>query len=142
MKLLFLFGFISSGLVKAICWTLLHSIWQGLVAAAIAGCIVLATRRSKAVVRYNLLTILFACFVVMALITFLNQPGLTNDLSGNGQAVTGPVKLSTNPTSGDAVGISRRPMADKHSFSHLFLWEINMQVTSRLSGRSSSCSIV
>ncbi|MDB5278157.1 MAG: hypothetical protein JWR61_3112 [Ferruginibacter sp.] len=109
MKLLFLFGFISSGLVKAICWTLLHSIWQGLVAAAIAGCIVLATRRSKAVVRYNLLTILFACFVVMALITFLNQPGLTNDLSGNGQAGAEPVRLSTSTTSGDAVSYQQAP---------------------------------
>ncbi|MCW3119439.1 MAG: peptidase BlaR1 [Chitinophagaceae bacterium] len=76
MNFLFITGYISTGIIRAVCWTLLHSLWQGLIAAAIGGLIILATRHSKAALRYNLLSFVFICFLICALITFLYQPGI------------------------------------------------------------------
>ena len=64
MNSLFITGFISSDLFRPVCWTLLHSLWQGLVAAAIAGLVILATRHSRVALRYNLLSIVFISFNV------------------------------------------------------------------------------
>jgi beta-lactamase regulating signal transducer with metallopeptidase domain len=116
MKLIFISGFISSGLIKAICWTLLHSVWQGLVAAAIAGCIVLVTRRSKAVVRYNLLSIVFAGFIAVTLITFLNESGMTSNLSGGNYASGESLKLSVSTTVRDAVNYQQISVGRKIFF--------------------------
>ena len=76
MKLLFLSEYLSPAIIQAICRTLLHSLWQGLLAAAFAGIIILATKRSKAAIRYNLLSFVFISFIAAAAFTFLNQPGI------------------------------------------------------------------
>ncbi|MEP6674824.1 MAG: M56 family metallopeptidase [Ferruginibacter sp.] len=55
---------------QALCWTLLHSIWQALLLAVIAGIIMLATKRSTSQVRYNLLTATFLIFIAAAGTTF------------------------------------------------------------------------
>jgi beta-lactamase regulating signal transducer with metallopeptidase domain len=76
MKLLFLSEYLSQSIIQAICRTLLHSLWQGLLAAAIAGIIILVTKRSRAAIRYNLLSFVFISFITGAVFTFLNQPGI------------------------------------------------------------------
>ena len=76
MKLLFLSDYISPVIIQAICRTLLHSLWQGLLAAALAGFIILSTKRSKAAIRYNLLSLVFISFIICSALTFLNQPGV------------------------------------------------------------------
>lgn len=73
MNYLFIHGFISSHLAQTICRTLLHSVWQGLLAAAISGLIITVTRKTRAAIRYNLLSLVFVCFIVGSVITFLNQ---------------------------------------------------------------------
>jgi len=77
MNTLFIAGIISFEWVRAICWTLIHSVWQGMLAAAIAGIIILCTKRSKAVVRYNLLCIVFISFLICPAYTFFHQPAFT-----------------------------------------------------------------
>lgn len=61
---------INDTLLKAICWTLVHSIWQGLLLALLAGAVILFTRRSSASLRYQLLSALFVGFVCTTGITF------------------------------------------------------------------------
>ena len=77
----FIPGYISSDIVQAVCWTLLHSLWQGLIAASLSGLIIISTRHAKPSLRYNLLSFVFIGFLASAIITFLNQPGIIN--SGN-----------------------------------------------------------
>jgi beta-lactamase regulating signal transducer with metallopeptidase domain len=55
---------------KAVCWTLVHSLWQGFVAALVAGVVILTTRKSAAVLRYNLLTGDLVLFLAAAVVTF------------------------------------------------------------------------
>ncbi|MGV3539097.1 MAG: hypothetical protein ACO1OQ_04760, partial [Rufibacter sp.] len=60
----------SQELVQNLCWTLIHSLWQGLVLAILAGLVVQFTRTSTPVLRYNLLTGLFVLFLVCSGVTF------------------------------------------------------------------------
>jgi len=61
---------LTDAAVKAVCWTLVHSLWQGLLAALFAGAVILTTRKSAAVLRYNLLTVDLVLFLVAAVGTF------------------------------------------------------------------------
>lgn len=62
-------------LISALCNTLLHSLWQGLILAAVTGLIVLFTRKSTAAMRYNLLISALALFAVGVGTTFWLQFG-------------------------------------------------------------------
>ncbi len=73
MELLVSYSFSAEVLVRALSWTLLHSIWQGLILAAVAGTIMLSTKRAKPSLRYNLIVISIVLFIVSVLITFFNQ---------------------------------------------------------------------
>lgn len=57
-------------LLKAISWTLVHSVWQGFALALLAGLIILATKKSASVLRYHLLSVLFVVFLVVSGLTF------------------------------------------------------------------------
>ena len=57
-------------IVSALCWTLIHSLWQGLMLAIVAGVVLMSTRKSKPSLRYNLLTSLLFLFVPASCYTF------------------------------------------------------------------------
>jgi bla regulator protein BlaR1 len=59
--------------IKALCTTLIHSLWQGLLLAALAGMIVICTRKSSPVRRYNLLIGALAVFAFTVGFTFVRQ---------------------------------------------------------------------
>lgn len=61
---------ISDTLLKAISWTLVHTIWQGFILAFLAGIVILTTKKSTSLLRYNLLSGLFVAFIVVAGFTF------------------------------------------------------------------------
>ncbi|NBL65122.1 M48 family metalloprotease [Flavobacterium sp. NST-5] len=62
--------FTNENLLKAISWTLVHSLWQGIVLAILAGLIILFTKKSTAHVRYNILAGLFLVFIATIGFTF------------------------------------------------------------------------
>jgi len=64
---------LTGNVAKAICWTLIHSLWEGGLAAALAGLVILSTRRTKAAIRYNLLTLILLLLVASTAITFVYQ---------------------------------------------------------------------
>ncbi len=57
-------------MVQAICQTLIHSLWQGLLFAILSGLVMTATRRSAAAMRYNMLCGLFFLFLFGCICTF------------------------------------------------------------------------
>src|SRR6202035_4893869 len=78
MHLLFAKQFFPDEIIKAFCWTLVHSLWQGLVLAIIAGMVIMLTKKSSPVLRYNALSCLFVFFIAVACFTFawqLNHSG-------------------------------------------------------------------
>ncbi|CAN5373126.1 hypothetical protein BH11BAC3_BH11BAC3_15630 [soil metagenome] len=50
--------------IKAISWTLLHSLWQGMILALVAGCIIYFTKKKTPALRYNLLTGALLLFII------------------------------------------------------------------------------
>lgn len=73
MQLLFMKQWLSDSITRAVCWTLIHSLWQGLILAALAGLLVLFTRKSVAAFRYNMLAILFFVFMGVVVGTFIRE---------------------------------------------------------------------
>lgn len=60
-------------MIKAFCNTLLHSLWQGLILAAVAGLIMMCTRKSTATRRYNLLVAALLVFTLATVFTFCTE---------------------------------------------------------------------
>lgn len=61
---------LNENILKAISWTLIHSIWQGLVLALLAGLTIIATKKAAAHFRYNCLLVLFSFFITCVGITY------------------------------------------------------------------------
>ncbi len=64
---------IAGYVVKALCNTLVHSLWQGLLLAAVAGLIIICTRKCTPVRRYNLLIASLVLFTCAVTYTFIYQ---------------------------------------------------------------------
>ncbi|QKJ32240.1 M56 family metallopeptidase [Mucilaginibacter mali] len=67
----FFSAYFSDQTIKAVCWTLVHSLWIGLVVAALAGLVIALTKNATANMRYNLLCALLVLFVAACGFTFL-----------------------------------------------------------------------
>jgi bla regulator protein BlaR1 len=79
----------NNGLTQAICWTLIHSLWQGLLLTIVAGTVMLLTKKARAAVRYMLLMALFAAFLVVCGYTFIHV--------WNNADTSGPLMAGTLP---------------------------------------------
>lgn len=59
--------------IQAFSWMLIHSLWQGLLLAVVTATILMLTKRTKATVRYNLVFVQFALFLLACGITFIYE---------------------------------------------------------------------
>ncbi len=60
-------------LAGALCNTLMHSLWQGILLTAVAGLIIMCTRKTSSALRYNLLISALMLFAIAVSATFLWQ---------------------------------------------------------------------
>lgn len=60
----------NENLLNAVSWTLVHSVWQGLILAIFAGLAIVFTKKASAKLRYNLLSGLFLAFLISVGFTF------------------------------------------------------------------------
>ena len=72
-------------LAGALCDTLMHSLWQGILLTAIAGLIILFTRKSSSALRYNLLISAMVFFAVAVSATFVWQYNRNKPTSAIGE---------------------------------------------------------
>jgi bla regulator protein BlaR1 len=68
-------------LAGALCNTLMHSLWQGILLTAIAGLIIICTRKTSSALRYNLLISALIVFAAGVSVTFLWQYDRSKTLS-------------------------------------------------------------
>ena len=87
--------------VNAICWTLIHSLWIGLIIALLCGIIVATTRKSTAALRYRLLCGLLVLFVGAIGVTYYIEASSApaHNVVGHSQniLVNAPVNFVANP---------------------------------------------
>ncbi|HEX8020975.1 M56 family metallopeptidase [Mucilaginibacter sp.] len=68
---------ISHSLIQAFSWMLIHSLWQGMLLAVISAVVMLLTKKTSAVIRYNLVLVQFLLFIAACIFTFVwewNKP--------------------------------------------------------------------
>lgn len=118
--------------IKALCDALIHSLWQGLLLAALAGLIVICTRKSTPVCRYNLLIGALAVFALTVSFTFVRQlheeklnriavlKNTHNAIENNNVSNFNPVLLSKVPA-----GINENQFysfLNNHSYTIVMVW--------------------
>ena len=64
-------SFLPENIVNAFGWTLLHSIWQGAVAAMLLGTAFIFMRKAEAKTRYNLAFVTLLLLVAVSVFTFV-----------------------------------------------------------------------
>ena len=69
----FLEQFLTARAVTSFCWTLVHSLWIGLLMALAAGLVIILTGKSAPKLRYSLLSGLFLLFLIAIVSTFVRQ---------------------------------------------------------------------
>jgi bla regulator protein BlaR1 len=79
--------------VTAICWTLFHSLWQGLIAALLAALIVVRTKRARPTLRYQLLTTLFFLSAFLFAATLLYELQHSGVATGGGSTIGGKIMI-------------------------------------------------
>jgi beta-lactamase regulating signal transducer with metallopeptidase domain len=70
---MYFLSIISENIIRALSNTFIYSLWQGLILAAIAGLVIMLTRKSTPGKRYNYLVGLLASFAVVIITTFIIQ---------------------------------------------------------------------
>jgi bla regulator protein blaR1 len=100
----------SDHIIRALCNTLMHSLWQGILLAVITGAIIIFTKKASAAYRYNLLIgalTLFAFGVTATFIAQLQKPAASSAyLSYSTHSRTGSIP----PTAAHAIGVAPVPL--------------------------------
>ena len=82
-------------MIQAICWVLIHSLWQGLLFTVATGLVMMRTKKMTAALRYNWLSGLFFLFLATCACTFFREWRLSQITDGRGPdqaaAVSGTV---------------------------------------------------
>ncbi|SEM62225.1 Signal transducer regulating beta-lactamase production, contains metallopeptidase domain [Chitinophaga rupis] len=113
---------LSNDMVRAIGWTLIHSLWQGLILAVVAGILILFTRKAKPALRYNIFTVLFFVLVGSAVGTFFYELQQLKPVS----AATAPLALVAAPqTPVTPVAVQEMNTPAAPGFTELFITYFN-----------------
>lgn len=104
----FITSLIPNDTAKAIAWTLIHSLWIGLLFAAAAGLIVTLSKRSSARLRYNLLCATLMAFVAVMIFTLLREIRINSSAASTTAAAAtfGPIRAMVQQS-----GIARQFIA-------------------------------
>jgi bla regulator protein BlaR1 len=100
-------NFIPETIIRALCWTLLHSLWQGLILAVVAGAVMLLTKRAPSSTRYFVLGILATSFLAGSAYTFVRE-------FRSPVTTTPPIVIHTAPVPG-LVGAATTTTQDQSS---------------------------
>jgi bla regulator protein blaR1 len=82
---------IMDKIISALSWTLIHSLWQGLVLAVLAAGMLMLTKSWSAAKRYNGMILLFAGFLMACTATFAWE--WNNDPGGRTTALSAPLTI-------------------------------------------------
>lgn len=113
--------FLTNETLQAICRTFLHSIWQGMIAAALAGIILWGTRHSSARTRYNLLGFLLLLSLLTSGITFYTELGDTAAAIANAPGTDIDAATAVLPQHPGQLIIQ---YMDQHAYWFMMVWAL------------------
>ena len=84
-------------MIQAICWMLIHSLWQGLLLTILTGIVLVYTKKAAATVRYNLLSGLYFLFLAGCALTLILEwySSGNGEVSGQSPAAFSESRLSS-----------------------------------------------
>jgi bla regulator protein BlaR1 len=119
-------------IARAVCWTLVHSLWQGMLAALLAGIVVLCTRKSRPAVRHHLFLAILMLFLAVSGVTFSWQfrqaAGLPGAVHGAGWTLaagpSSPARPGYDPPIAPSSNILQRidEAVNEHAAAVSLLW--------------------
>jgi beta-lactamase regulating signal transducer with metallopeptidase domain len=95
MRATFILSLFREDIVRALFWTLIHSLWQGMALAILTGLVILFTRKSVPALRYNVFLGLFCLSLAAAGVTFFLQ--LRGVHAGSDGPAVVPVNVAPAP---------------------------------------------
>jgi len=101
----FLTRWLSDHEIKAICWTLIHSLWIGVVIALLAGLLISFTRKSSANLRYRVLCSILVLFVVAMGVTYYLEARTTNSVTSSYTINGGKFQIKGDIPAIDHIGV-------------------------------------
>jgi beta-lactamase regulating signal transducer with metallopeptidase domain len=98
-------SFIPDSILRGVCWSVLLSLWLGLIVALVAGIIMVLSKKAHSALRYNLLCSLVILFLAVSGYTFYRQlhitvaeePGINNINPATGIKAAGGIAPLTAP---------------------------------------------
>ncbi|MCW3093016.1 MAG: hypothetical protein JWP81_4085 [Ferruginibacter sp.] len=112
MRLLFS-NIIGDEIIRALNWTLIHSLWQGMLLAMIAGAIIFFTKTSRPAIRYNLLTAALMLFVIAVAATFFLQVIKAKQAAPVSEMLTGGSVAAIKEPASTSFYVEQQPIALK-----------------------------
>jgi bla regulator protein BlaR1 len=120
---------ITDQFISALCNTLVHSLWQGILLAAITGLIIIFTRKASAAMRYNLLITAMVLFAVGVSVTFATQfkaaPGVAISQSLKVTQINQPIAAAQPVAVNVEAGSFKEMLADyvnNHHNTIVLIW--------------------
>ncbi|QHT68462.1 M48 family metalloprotease [Rhodocytophaga rosea] len=97
--------------IQALGWTLLHSLWQGLIAAVLLGILLLLLHRQSATIRYFVSTLTLFTFLLVTVATFVKEYSILTKTTASeatpmNYAIGFPVALTTSQPASQAETLS------------------------------------
>jgi bla regulator protein BlaR1 len=93
MHLLSINELFANRAVTALCWTLFHSLWQGLIVALLAALLLIRTKKSRPTFRYKILSTLFFLLAFLFAATFLYELLYAGVAAGGGSSRGGKITM-------------------------------------------------
>ncbi len=69
-------NFLNGRITHTLLWTLIHSLWQGIITALIAALLITTTKKLTSIVRYRLLGCVLIGFLIISITTFCYEINL------------------------------------------------------------------
>jgi len=119
-------------LAGALCNTLMHSLWQGILLTAVVGLIIICTRKTSSALRYNLLISALALFAAAVSVTFMWQYDRSKTANATETPPTTKISNSTlqpihiysnrQGSSQHDITVSLNNFLSEHHTSIVFIW--------------------
>ncbi|MEP7141489.1 MAG: M56 family metallopeptidase [Ferruginibacter sp.] len=113
MPLLFSIPVFREDIIRALSWTLIHSLWQGMLLAMFAACVVFFTKKAAPALRYNLLTGALLIFITGVLATFSSQVISNAPIVPGVPEIPASTMISLQPVITPLVAENKLSIADK-----------------------------
>ncbi len=129
MPLIFSIQIFPDEMMHALSWTLIHSVWEGMLLSVVAGTIVFFTKRNSPALRYNLLTASLLLFILAVastlgfqIIKSSQDAGVPQPIENAGVSVNRFISFPANVGNNLSIATKAIDFFNAHAASIVLMW--------------------